>query len=924
MTRSADKPTTAAKGPRPARHEPGRAERRYRLLADSMADVITSIRLDGSSDYISPGIERLLGYKPREMARRPAQTFVHPDDRAMVLQAFTDLAGGADRRILQHRCLHKAGHAVWVETSLQLVREAAGQPAEFVAVIRDNTQQKRQEDELVRAREAAEELTRRADAAEAVAGLGHWRLDARTFEVDWSPQMYRIYGLDPAQPLDLEALMAMTHPEDAARARESLARQLADGEGEEATETRIINAKGELRYMEGRSRVERDATGAISAVVGVLTDVTEQRLIQMALAESELRYRTLAEHSTDILVRCGRDGLLRYVSPAIRALGYTPEELSGQPVLSIVAPEHLAQSAAVLEELFGAEALDPSVQHEHCVLDKAGAPVWLEGRPSQLRDADGQVVEIITVLRDVTARRAIKAALAESEARHRRLADTAPDIITESALDATLTYVSSASLAITGFAPEELVGRSSLSLMNDEDAARMLAMCRAVHASDGALAPWPIQFRTTRKDGQEIWLESKPVFYRDSAGRFAGLTDVVRDVTAHKALEASLEQARAEAESAAAVKAEFLANMSHELRTPLTAVLGFSRLVAEQPELTPATRGYVQRLTTAGKALMSTVNDILDFSKLEAGQVEIHKVPTEPAAVIAEAVALLETTADDKEIGLVTLGLENLPPTLSLDPDRLRQILLNLVGNAVKFTATGQVTVAADWDAAGQILSCRVIDTGPGIPPDKLLRLFQRFSQVDASSTRQHGGTGLGLAICKGLVEAMGGVIGASSRPGEGSVFQFTLPAVAVEASDDGGDPSVSGGLPIGSRILVTDDSPVNRELVRAILSTCDVELTEAGDGAQAVALARAQPFDLILMDLRMPVMDGETAARAIRAEPGPNAGVPIVGFTADASLTAGGLFDAVVGKPIEAGRLLGVLAELLCDDDPEADYAAA
>lgn len=373
---------------------------------------------------------------------------------------------------------------------------------------------------------------------------------------------------------------------------------------------------------------------------------------------------------------------------------------------------------------------------------------------------------------------------------------------------------------------------------------------------------------------------------------------------------------QAEAEAAAHVKADFLANMSHELRTPLTAMLGFAQLVERQPELSPETRTYVQRVTCAGKALRATINDILDFSKLEAGQADIKPQPMSVAMLTRETVEMFAAQAREKGVLLRLADPSHLPPLIEADPDRLRQVLLNLIGNAVKFTEVGEITVQAGWDArAGRILF-EVSDTGPGMSADQSSRLFQRFSQVDAGAARKHGGTGLGLAICKGLVEAMGGAIGVESRPGEGSRFWFTIPAILAEAATEPATKAEVISLPEDCRVLVVDDNTANRQLVRAILTPFGAVLTEAADGDEAIEAAEARPFDIILMDLRMPKMDGRTATARIRSGRGLNRRKPILAFSADASAPiADPLFNGHVNKPMTASGLVQAMSQAIAKD---------
>jgi len=526
-------------------------------------------------------------------------------------------------------------------------------------------------------------------------------------------------------------------------------------------------------------------------------------------------------------------------------------------------------------------------------------------------DDHGETVALFGLLQDVTDHTEALRAIERSSARYKLLADNAGDMISRLDAQGAILFMSPASKAVLDYTPEEMLGKRVIDLTHPEDKPAVLAYYAALIAAGPGAVAEPLQFRGRRKDGEWLWLEGQPtLFFDPQTGALTGIQDVVRDISSRKAMEGALEAARAEAETAANVKAEFLSNMSHELRTPLTAVLGFSRLIAEQPELTDTTRRFVERVSSAGKALLSTINDILDFSKLEAGQVEIVRQSASPAALVIETLDIFSLQAGEAGVGLRGEGLDALPTSLDLAADRVRQVLLNLVGNAVKFTDQGEIVVEAHYEEGRLKLAVR--DTGVGIPPDRLDALFKRFSQVDGSSTRRHGGTGLGLAICKGLVEAMGGTIGVDSVVGRGSRFWFELPADLVGAPSAAIRAQTVACAP-GRRVLVVDDNPVNRDLVATVLGGLAVEVTEAGDGAQAVVIAQTRAFDLILMDQRMPVMDGESAARGIRQGDGPNRRTPIIAFSADDAIRIDEtLFDGALAKPLDPAALLRAVASVM------------
>jgi len=386
-----------------------------------------------------------------------------------------------------------------------------------------------------------------------------------------------------------------------------------------------------------------------------------------------------------------------------------------------------------------------------------------------------------------------------------------------------------------------------------------------------------------------------------------------------------LAEALAEAEQAARVKGEFLANMSHEIRTPLTSILGFASLLAEK-DLGEEAGRYAHRVLGASRNLLALVNDVLDFSKLEAGRLEIKPHAGRPEECGRDVVELFAPQAAEKALGIDFAG-EGLPAAVTADFDRVRQVLMNLVGNAVKFTSAGSVRVSAAYDAAAGLLTYRVADTGPGLDAAAQAKLFQRFSQVDASVSRAHGGSGLGLAISRGLVEAMGGTIGVESLSGAGATFWFTVPAPPAEAEDEADGVTLDISAFVGLRLLLVDDNAANRELVRSLLTPLGVVLTTADGGEAAIQLTEVQAFELILMDLRMPGIDGWTAARAIRTGEGLNRATPMLAFSADITADdaqALAVFEGIVRKPIEMAGLLMAIARWAAEAPEIAMPAAA
>ena len=537
------------------------------------------------------------------------------------------------------------------------------------------------------------------------------------------------------------------------------------------------------------------------------------------------------------------------------------------------------------------------------------------GRTVCVRNEHGEIIGASGVCLDVTHLMLADEALRASESRYRLLAETATDIVLQTDREGLLTYVSPSVTKLTGYTPEEILGRSMACLVHPDDFAEVRRLGQIALASNGRIKTWNVQYRFEHRDGRLLWFDARPSMIIDPAtGLCCGFADTIRDITERKAGEAALLAARDAAEAAAEAKADFLANMSHEIRTPLTGVIGFSGLLAEVADLPESAKLYVQRIITAGRSLLSVVNDILDFSKLDARQVELDPHPFDLVAFIEDTVDLLAGQAASKGLALKVEIDDPAPGLINADSARLRQVLLNLINNAIKFTEVGAVTITVGYDAAQGLLQVAVADTGQGIAAEKQDRLFQRFSQADGSINRSHGGTGLGLAICKGLVDLMGGTIGVDSIEGRGATFRFSITAPLAGESQVQTVELETPDQASPAHILLVDDVAVNRELVKAMLEPFGHSFAEAGSGVEAVQAALGVPFDIIFMDLQMPGMDGLTATRIIRESAELNRRTPIIALSANvlshhlAACEEAGMNDHLA-KPIQPGELLAKIA---------------
>lgn len=806
--------------------------------------------------------------------------------------------------------------------------------------------------------------------AEDTASFGHWRLDVATRTLAWSAGIAAIFGRNAvleAMPLDTHC--SFYHPEDREEVRRRILLAL-EGRGRLPRggyehRSRVVRPDGEIRQVSVRGIDERDPAGRLVAIHGICLDLTDRARSEKALEEaggllreSERRYRLLAEHASDIIVFSDLDTTRRYVSPAVTPiLGYAPEELTGTQPRDFIHPDDMPAFDRALETLRdGGREQAPTVlryRHSH------GHWVWLELAFALVRDPEGGGPDgYVSTLRDVSAR-----VVAEEAARRGAAEDWAVAEERLRAMQAQTDFTTAASAAILAQLAEGVIvtdGTGRITLVNAAAAAihgvsRLdvepgsysdtyhlftedgepyppldLPLARAVRGETVRDARWRIR----RPDGAEVIAVGNAQPLRGIDGGQIGAVLTVRDDTARDAAEGALrtlnatlaqrvaertreaEAARELAEAGSRAKSEFLASMSHEIRTPLNGIIGYADLLLDEEGIGGRIRQYGERIRSAGAALLTVVNDVLDVSKIEAGQIEIACRPFAPAILIDNTLSIVRGLAEAKGLALGVSIDEAMPDWLSGDEDRLRQVLLNLLNNAIKFTPSGRVdlavVVAGRRDEAVEI-DFRVSDTGIGIPADKHQRLFRRFSQVDGSYRRAHDGAGLGLAICKSLVELMGGAVRVESAEGQGSTFSFTVTLPRARAPEAAEQETGDRQARRPRRLLLAEDVPLNQELACAILEGAGHEVDVVSDGAAAVRAAETGFYDLVLMDVQMPVMDGVGATRLIRALDGPAARVPIIALTANvlpqqvAEFREAGMVGHV-GKPFNRADLLDTI----------------
>ncbi|MDO8544585.1 MAG: PAS domain S-box protein [Opitutaceae bacterium] len=517
------------------------------------------------------------------------------------------------------------------------------------------------------------------------------------------------------------------------------------------------------RWVRLTARPIRTVEGVYAGHVCAIEDITESR----AVAERLRLQGAAVEAAANAIVITDRKGQIAWTNAAFtRLTGYDAAEVLGRNTRILKSGQHDdAYYANLWRTIAAGEVWHGEVVNRR----KDGSHYMEEMSITPVRETSGEITNFIAIKQDVTARREAECRLAESEERFRALVENSMELFIQARLDGMVIYASPNHGEITGWKASELIGTSVFERVHPVDLPQALGTMRQKEGQ--------MEVRYRFKDGSWHWLESTVrTFAVAGGGRHAVI--VSRDVTERKAAEAAIAQARDAALESARIKSEFLANMSHEFRTPMNGVLGMLQLLLDT-ELAPPQRHFAVTACHSAESLLAVLNDVLDFSKIEARMLAIEETDFSPRDVVEGALELLAERAQGKKLELVCAVGDTVPSALRGDPTRLRQVLLNLVGNAIKFTDHGEVVVRveAQRDPAGAVrLAFEVRDTGIGIAPEVIPKLFQAFTQADGSTTRKYGGTGLGLAITRRLIELMRGEIGVSSEVGRGSVFWFTLP----------------------------------------------------------------------------------------------------------------------------------------------------
>jgi PAS domain S-box-containing protein len=888
------------------------SEERWRSVLESTDQGVWDWNAQSNKVYFSDKWKTMLGYQVDEVGNDLDEwsSRVHPEDLAKVeadLQAHFE--GKTDCYENVHRVLTKSGEYKWIlDRGRVLSRDVDGNPLRVIGTHTDVTER----------REEKERLNR---IAENVPGMIYQFVlypDGRSAFPYCSQGVESIYGVKPEQIKDDAALVYQSvHPEDLPRVNDSILTSAKDLSIWRDEYRCIIPQKGEI-WVSGQATPTRQEDGSV-LWHGYIFDITEQKKAQQTIEQQQQRLAKAQQvaklgsweldHASGDLV--WSDELFRIFE--LDAKTFKP---SYQAFLDAIHPDDREMVQKAYKDSIANQTL---YAIDYRLLMPDGRVKWVREIAENEFDAQGQQVKSHGTVQDITEQFQVEQKLKLSESRYQDLVENHPYMINRYLPDTTMVFVNKSMAQFFGTTAANMQGQRWIEFLPEEMRDQAMLGIEACSPEN----PTGLMINeVTRFDGQTRKIKWNNRAFFNEQGQPTHFQSVGFDITEQLEAEQAIKREREKAEEANRAKSEFLANMSHEIRTPMNAVLGLSELVLKEA-LPPKARLRITKILQSGRALLDVINDILDFSKIESGQLEIKAQPFYLDNLLAHLSSLFGELAGAKHLKLVWDVQADLPEAFNADEVRLRQVLTNLLGNAIKFTQQGEVRMhikLLKQDNHQAWLLFEVHDTGPGISQQDIDKLFRPFSQVDTTNTRQYGGTGLGLVISQRLVTAMGGgQIKIKSELGQGSCFSFSLPMAFCNDEQIAKLKHFDSHLMqtrnhLTGQVLLVEDNEINQEVAREMLINMGLNVYLANDGEQAVEMVKARNFDAVLMDIQMPKMDGYQATKAIRQF---NPDVPIIALTAAAMVEdqqkaneAG--MNAHLGKPIESTKLYHVLSQWL------------
>jgi PAS domain S-box-containing protein len=820
----------------------------------------------------SDEMRRIFGYalRPVESGYETFLSLVHPDDLPTIMECFGNIANKDNSNEASYRIILRNGTVRTIQSQWATTFNEAGQPVQMVGMVQDITERRLMEERIRKS-----ERNYRLISETSLDFISRHSTDEFATFLFASPACVSLLGYKPEELIGTPVL-SYIHPDDVQAVKDYQHGRL-EFEGPETVSYRFRSKSGDYIWFETISRYTFADNEHDQEVIAISRDITDRKKSELQLLESEQRYKSLFEYNPSSVFSLDLEGHFLAVNSQLADLtGYTRDELIGKSVIPFIDPAELSRT---LEHVEAVKRGQPR-SYEISIVHKDGRRVAVNATNIPIV-VDNRIVGMYGIARDITERKRYIEQIEKLSYEHALILNSVSEGIFGLDLQGRAMFINPAGAAMLGFDSDEWIGNFYLGtiqqalpdgshiLSGESPLFQAISDGRSHHSTEAVF--W-------RKDGSSFLAAYRvtPLFDK---GERKGTVVVFQNITNEK----EIIRAKESAEQADRAKSEFLAIMSHELRTPMNGIIGMTDLLLDTG-LDEEQRSFAEIISRSSDSLLHILNEILDFSKIEAGKMEISHEPISIPSILEGVLELFVPKASAKNVVLTGSIDANIPPIINGDGVKLRQILVNLIGNAVKFTDIGTISVTVEpliaEERDGLIVSFIVKDTGIGISSDNQNRLFQSFSQLHPAINRKYGGTGLGLSICKKLVELMGGTIGVDSSEGTGSIFYFTLkfglfdhtlPAAEEEPACLLGIPPATSALPMEKygplRILVAEDNEINRQLLRTILTklgyTCDM----AVNGFEAVQAVMRHTYDLVFMDIQMPRMDGIEAAATIRQQ---------------------------------------------------------
>lgn len=834
-------------------------------------DMICIAGKDGYLKRINPSLIKTLEFSEEELLQTPFMCFVHPDELETTKNEILEKGDGEKTLNFTGKFLTKSGESRYMEW----VATPDSKKELLYAIGRDITVQRKIELELKHVREILLQTNR-------VARVGGWDIDLVTQKVRWTTMTKEIHEVDEDyEPTMKEGTSFVKEGVNRNRINELFAHSFKTGDGFDE-EMQIITQKGRELWVRVIAKCELEH-GAVTRIYGTFQDIDKEKQDRMVLDKVLGQLKAIMNAGTDIsIISTDKHGhITTFNKGAEIMLGYKAEEVMGLSVFQYVHDqEEMAERRAELGKRLHAESPDGTVYsntEEWIYVRKDGTKITVELSITALRGDDKRITGYLGIAKNITSKKIWERQLLLSEEKHRGFFENTQGFMCTHDLEGKFLTINPAGAELIGYSVDEVLQMTIFDVVPIQTRDNLKIYLAEIESN----GYYKGLLNIVHKDGTlKTWMFNNVVSELLDGKKY--VIGNATDMSSRIRMERELIKSKIVAEKNARAKDAFLANMSHEIRTPMNAIIGFTKLLMDT-FLESEQNEYVKNINIASENLLGIINDILDVSKIESGNITLEEVPFDLHELVSNVKSVLNAKVNEKHLMLDMFFNESIPQRLLGDPTRLNQILLNLTNNAIKFTEKGFINIIVDQTEETDeevTIQFNIVDTGIGISHDKLKVIFDRFSQANTDTTRKYGGTGLGLSISKSLIELQGGNISVESKLGEGSNFSFALSfkkAGAVQADDITKNSNLNSDKEI--KVLLVEDNLLNQKLALRVLEKFGFLPDLAQNGRIAVEKVQQQNYDVVLMDLQMPEMDGYQATIYIRNELKNN--IPIIAMTA-------------------------------------------